>query len=161
MTKGLTDCCLALHCVHKHFDWCIIVISSWTLIGIFAPFWQICDICAVVLPSLLWRCWLGSRKGIQPVKICGEVLAWLSIWGNVQICIWFSWCHCHSLSLAPVNLVLAHPGSPIQRAVKQVLLFYAVVRLGLHFYALWTLCCFVEWPRKFIPLKQILIITYN
>jgi len=25
------------------------------------------------------------------------------IWGEVQICIWPSWCHCHSLSLAPVN----------------------------------------------------------
>jgi len=23
--------------------------------------------------------------------------------GEVQICIWPSWCHCHSLSLAPVN----------------------------------------------------------
>jgi len=25
------------------------------------------------------------------------------VWGEVQICIWPSWCHCHSLSLAPVN----------------------------------------------------------
>ena len=25
------------------------------------------------------------------------------IWGEVQICIWPSRCHCHSLSLAPVN----------------------------------------------------------
>jgi len=31
------------------------------------------------------------------------VLALLSVWGEVQICIWPSWCHCHSLSLAPVN----------------------------------------------------------
>jgi len=53
------------------------------------------------------------------------MLAWLSVWGEVQICIWPSWCHCHSLSLAPVNpdwfclpgftsLVTAHPGSPGQ-----------------------------------------------
>jgi len=28
---------------------------------------------------------------------------WLSVWGEVQICIWPSWCHCHSLSLAAVN----------------------------------------------------------
>ena len=45
-----------------------------------------------------------------------------SVWGKVQICIWPSWCHCHSLSLAPVNpdwfylpgftfLVPAHRGS--------------------------------------------------
>jgi len=26
--------------------------------------------------SVLWRCWLGGRKGIQPVKLDGE--AWLS-----------------------------------------------------------------------------------
>jgi len=31
------------------------------------------------------------------------VLAWLSVWGEVQICIWSSWSHCHSLSLAPRN----------------------------------------------------------
>jgi len=27
-----------------------------------------------------------------------EVLAWLSVWSNVQmICIWSSWCHCHPI----------------------------------------------------------------
>jgi len=31
------------------------------------------------------------------------MLAWLCVWGEVQICIWPSWCHYHSLSLAPVN----------------------------------------------------------
>jgi len=25
-------------------------------------------VCNVCLPSVLWRCWLGGRKGIQPVK---------------------------------------------------------------------------------------------
>jgi len=30
----------------------------------------------------------------------GMVLAWLSVWNEVQmICIWFSWCHCHPSSL--------------------------------------------------------------
>ena len=34
-----------------------------------------------VLPSVLWRCWLGGRKGIRPVKkLSGVVLAWLSVW---------------------------------------------------------------------------------
>jgi len=46
---------------------------------------------------------LGGRKGIWPVKISGGMLAWLSVCGKVQICIWLSLCHCHSLSLAPVN----------------------------------------------------------
>ena len=31
------------------------------------------------------------------------MLAWLCVWVKVQICIWLSWCHCHSLSFAPVN----------------------------------------------------------
>ena len=51
------------------------------------------------MPSVLWRCWLGGRKGIRPVKNrVVRVLAWLSVWSEVQTCIWPSWCHCHSLS---------------------------------------------------------------
>ena len=49
------------------------------------------------LPSVLWRCWLGGRKGIPPVETW--VVAWLSVWSAVQTCIWPSWCRCHSLSL--------------------------------------------------------------
>ena len=77
----------------------------------------------MLLPSVLWRCWLGGRKGIRPVKI-----DWWD--AGMVICLWWdadlhipSWCHCHSLSLAPVNpdwfylpdftfLVTADPGSP-------------------------------------------------
>ena len=41
-----------------------------------------------VVPSVRWRCWLGGRKGIRPVKkLSGEVLAWLSVWSEVQTCI--------------------------------------------------------------------------
>ena len=36
-------------------------------------------------------------------------MAWLSVWCEVQICIWPSWCHCHSLSLAPVKSRLVVP----------------------------------------------------
>jgi len=36
-------------------------------------------------------------------KLSGGVLAWLSIWSEVQTCIWPSGFHCHSLSLAPVK----------------------------------------------------------
>jgi len=32
----------------------------------------------------------------------GGVLTFLSVWGEVQICIWPSGCHCHSLSFAAV-----------------------------------------------------------
>ena len=42
-------------------------------------------------------------------KLSGGVLTWLSVWGKVQICIWLSWCLCHSLSLAPINPNLVLP----------------------------------------------------
>ena len=59
---------------------------------------------------MLWHCWLGSRKGTRPVKqLSGGVLAWLSVWREVQICIWSSWCHCHSLSLASAKSRLVLP----------------------------------------------------
>ena len=63
------------------------------------------------IPSVLWHCcWLGDRKGIRPVKkLSGGVLAWLFVWSDVQICVWPSWCHCHSLSLASVKSRLVLP----------------------------------------------------
>jgi len=50
-----------------------------------------------MMPSVLWCCWLGGRKGIRPVKNWSDGLV------EVHICIWPSRCHCHSLSLAPIN----------------------------------------------------------
>jgi len=62
------------------------------------------------MPSVLWRCWLGGRKSIRPVKkLSGGVLAWLSVWSEMQTCIWPSWCHCHSVSLASVQSRLVLP----------------------------------------------------
>ena len=61
------------------------------------------------MPSVLWRCWLGGRKGIRPVKNSGGVLAWLSVWSEVQTCICSCWCHCHSLCLASVKSRLVLP----------------------------------------------------
>jgi len=62
------------------------------------------------VPSVLWRCCLGGRKGIRPVKkLSGGVLAWLSVWSEVQTCIWPSWCHFHSLCLASVKSRLVLP----------------------------------------------------
>ena len=42
-------------------------------------------------------------------KLSGWVLAWLSVWSEVHTCIWPSWCHCHSLSLASVKFRLVLP----------------------------------------------------
>jgi len=47
---------------------------------------------------------VGRQEGHPACKkLSGGMLVWLSVWGEVQICIWSSRCHCHSLSLAPVN----------------------------------------------------------
>ena len=79
-----------------------------------------------LLPSVLWRCWLGGRKGIQPVKkLSGGVLTWLSVWSEVQTCIWPSWLpltvSCSSkIQIGITFLVPAHPGSRGQRAAKRV-----------------------------------------
>jgi len=36
--------------------------------------------CVLQMPSVLWRCWLGGRKCIRPVKkLSGGVLVWLSL----------------------------------------------------------------------------------
>jgi len=37
------------------------------------------------------------------------MLAWLSVWSEVQTWVWPSWCHCHSLSLASVKSRLVLP----------------------------------------------------
>ena len=42
-------------------------------------------------------------------KLSDGVLAWLSVWSEVQTCICPSGCHCHSLSLASVKSTLVLP----------------------------------------------------
>ena len=42
-------------------------------------------------------------------KVSDGVLAWLSVWSDMQTCIWPSWCRCHSLSLASVKSRLVLP----------------------------------------------------
>ena len=63
-----------------------------------------------------WQCFsaltllAGWQEGHSACKkLSGGVLAWLSVWSAVQTCIWSSWCHCHSLSLAPVKSRLVLP----------------------------------------------------
>ena len=80
-----------------------------------------------VLPSVLWCCWLGGRKGIQPVKTewCGA---------GIFICLERG-ADLHTAQLMPLTLTVscfskiqigftflvpAHLGSPGQRAVKRV-----------------------------------------
>ena len=47
---------------------------------------------------------VGRQEGHPACKkLSGGVLAWLSVLSEVQTCIWPSWCHCHSPSLASVK----------------------------------------------------------
>jgi len=80
---------------------------------------------SVLLPSVLWHCWLGVRKSIRPVKnwVMGYWRGYLSgVW-----CKWFawsSWCHCHPSSLASVKSRMVYlsgaglPRCPGKKAVK-------------------------------------------
>ena len=50
------------------------------------------------VPSVLWRCWIGGRKGIWPVKTEWWGTGVVSVRSEVQmICTWSSWCHCHPI----------------------------------------------------------------
>ena len=53
---------------------------------------------------------VGRQEGHPACKkLSGGVLAWLSVWSEMQTCIRPSWCHCHSLSLAPIKSWLVLP----------------------------------------------------
>ena len=80
------------------------------------------------LPSVLWRCWLGGRKGIRPVKN----LEWWST--GMVICLKRD-ADLHVAQLMPLPLTIscfskiqigftflvpAHLGSPGKRAIKRV-----------------------------------------
>jgi len=83
--------------------------------------------CQWLLPSVLWRCWLGGRKGIRPVK---------NKWWDAGVVIYSERCaDMHMAQLIPLPLTVscfskiqigftflvpAHLGSPGQRAVKRV-----------------------------------------
>ena len=104
------------HLVLSYF-FCIFV-SDWSADAI-KLYCQILLLVLYLMPSVLWRCWLGGRKGIRPVKnLSGGVLAF--VWSEVQTCIWPSWCHCHSLSLASVKSRLVLPfWYPLTRVVPE------------------------------------------
>ena len=72
-----------------------------------------------ILNVLLLQCFIpfsalmllvGRQEGhLACKKLSGGLLAWLSLWSEVQTCIRPSWCHCHSLSIASVKSRLVLP----------------------------------------------------
>ena len=113
-----------------------------------------------LLPSVLWRCWLGGRKGIRPVKtewwgagvvICLERGVDLDIAQLMPLPLTVS---CSSkIQIGFTFLVLAYLGSPGKRAIKRVfvcvLLFLSLfIGIGANHKALtiiwknrWLACC--------------------
>ena len=70
------------------------------------PRWNFAKIFGISALTLL----VGRQEGHPACKkLSGGVLAWLSVWSEVQTCKWPSWCHCHSLSLASVKSRLVLP----------------------------------------------------
>jgi len=78
-------------------------------------------------PSVLWRCWLGGRKGIRPVKnwVFG---CWHGYLSGVRCRLAYDAAdatatHCLLISKIQIGftfLVPAHLGSPGKRAIKRV-----------------------------------------
>ena len=99
----------------------------WTLRRPCAACGKLHNTCGHMVPSVLWRYWLGGRKGIRPVKNW-VVGCWRGYLSGAR-------CRLASAQLMPLPLtvscfskiqigftflVLAHLGSPGKRAVKRV-----------------------------------------
>ena len=88
-----------IFCVHP---FCVFVLSVWLCVHILHTSGDNVFSALTLL--------VGQQEGHPACKkLRGEVLAWLSVWSQVQTCIWPSWCHCHSLSLASVKSRLVLP----------------------------------------------------
>ena len=123
--------------------------------------------CCIRLPSVLWRCWLGGRKGIRPVEnwvvgccmvICLERGADLHVAQLMPLPLTVS---CFSkIQIGFTFLVPAHPGSPGKRAIKRGC--YCCIRLWRCIFESFLLpcsgemhCCMViatgiDWLRYFV-----------
>jgi len=119
--------------------------KAWKTLRIYISYFVATHMPSVLMPAVLWHCWLGSRKGIQPVKT-GEVLAWLSVWSKVQmICKWSSWCHCHPIISCSTKI---QNGLPFWYQFTQVVLekrplnsVSSSVRLVISTVVIWEFIC--------------------
>ena len=60
----------------------------------FCQIWSFLPVRSTFSALMLLVGWQEGHPAVK--KLSGEVLAWLSVWNEVQIiCIWSSWCHCH------------------------------------------------------------------
>ena len=109
---------------------------------LFLLVWFCCTL-PVILPSELWRCWLGGRKGIRPVKnewwgadmvICLEQGADLHMAQLMPLPLTFS-----CFSKIQIGFTFLYPDSPGKRAVKRVCVCVHYMK------ALCMFCCCNFW----------------
>ena len=82
---------------------------------------------SALMPSVLWRCWLGGRKGIQPVKnwaLSAGVVISLERGADLHMAqllpLPLTVCYFSKIQIGFTFLVLAHLGSPGKRVIKRV-----------------------------------------
>ena len=90
--------CLS-HCPSKHWNKCNILC--------FIEFWHTLWTFLAFSALMLLVGWQEGHPACK--KLSGRVLVWLSVWSEMHTCIWPSWCHCLSLSLASVKSRLVLP----------------------------------------------------
>jgi len=80
---------------------------------------------SALMPSVLWHCWLGGRKGIRPVKIWADGGGWHWL-VRIEWCP-AGWSVCLRLLIFPCTiksrsslLAPAHLGGPRKKAVKRM-----------------------------------------
>jgi len=78
---------------------------------------------------------VGQQEGyLSCKKLSWGALAWLSVWSEVQTCIWPSWCHWNSLSqIGFTFLVSAHPDSPRNKHTQTHTSLMALCKTNLDF----------------------------
>jgi len=116
---------------------CVRCISVLPVRPLAKPSLPVCAIsiysCGLLVSSMLWRCWLGGRKDIRPVKsewwsagvvVCLEWGADLHMAQSMPLPLTVS---CFSkIQIGFALLVPAHPGSPGKTAVKRVFVLWLV-----------------------------------
>ena len=94
----------------------------------------LCNVICYYSALMLLVGWQEGHPACKKLSVW--VLAWLSVWDEVQISIWSSWCHCHSLLLASVKsrsvLVLAYPGNLRQKGHKTDVSVYVTTVISAH-----------------------------
>jgi len=139
-------------------------VAMWPCVKLFWPIFNLLVTNCSEWLSVLWRCWLGDRKGIRPVS--GGVLAWLSVWSEVQTCMAQLMplpltvsCFC-KIQIGFTFLVPAHPGSPGKRAIKQVCVCVCVCVCAMSDWVDRIVACIIgKAPSLLWALSNVVVLT--